>query len=986
MPRTLQSQLEKTYKLLQHLKQKKYFFDRCREKNLIPKGLQLKFNLAFGIFDFSLIKDIEDILNKASTNLLDTLYLKVCEQIILVEETLKITRKELEGVVGCYKSNEIVGNIRKHYESFFVNERKRLDKKIHYLVKTNKCTSTLVENKRHQGSKRIFSTKYQKPKSTSNPESVIRKHRQNRRRGGLKNKKQNKNKQKVKDNLPSDFIPSEEDLSKFDPIVLTNIELTPEQISICRLPDCFAPTPREPIDVSDQLIGTHNWAERLRWHHHFQTKENLDSQIDNKENFIKQPWYVKTKNRAPKKDTALEAFIQACTSDFLAIDKRKKISDNLTKGQRQALSQLKKLPLTHNAACRFADKSGNTVITDLEQDDTRILEELKDEKHFDAFNNDPTPVITKKIENFTSKWKGTIDEDIVKFVTDIKNAKPGKVKPLIKTHKPPPFPTRLLLSGCGTPVQPLSKFVQVAISHLTSLLPYQVLDSKEFLAKTLEINEKFPPLPDTAVIATCDVVALFPNVDNSMGVPATRRMLKEHPSTLNVPTQCIIEALELALDNNVCGYTPSDGTTVYAQPNMGTAMGPAHSCDYVDIYMGELDEKLVDTCPVPLLSTSTLDNHELADFKHLDWSRFRDDGITILMDPDHVQPFIDHLQALNPPNIKWTVKCGKEADYLDIHLALTDGKITTDVFSKNCNSYLPPHSCHSPSVFKGLISGVGTRLRMLCSDTETLRKRIDEYAKYFAMSGWEYNIALKELRKGANKDRKELLTKPRKKKPEKIAWVTTYDPRLPTKAAIIRKNLHLLYQNPKNKNIFPKELIIAADRRRKNLGEIYKPTTPARMVQHGPKQEPGFFTCKAKRCDTCAHAVETKRIKSPWDGRTWKINKHLTCTTKNIVYIIICKIHPDVAWYIGSCKDLKARWRNHKSDTKRKQTQKCTVAQHCAHSSHDLQGNLDFLQIIPIDSVQNEDTLLRREVYFISNIGTLFFGLNTRNDLIGFSQ
>jgi hypothetical protein len=493
------------------------------------------------------------------------------------------------------------------------------------------------------------------------------------------------------------------------------------------------------------------------------------------------------------------------------------------------------------------------------------------------------------------------------------------------------------------------------------------------------------PLPPAAVFATCDVVSLFPNVDNAMGVPATRRMLEAHPTPLDVPTQCVMEALQIALDNNVCQYTPDDGITVYAKPNMGTAMGPAHSCDYVDIYMGELDEKLVKKCPVPLL-TSLLTGRDETEFKSWNWSRFRDDGITILLDESHVQPFVQHLQALNPPNIKWTVSHGREANYLDIHLSLKDGTIITDVFSKSCHSYLPPTSCHSPSVFKGLISGVGTRLRMICSEDSTLNERIQEYARYFAMAGWNIDTALRELKKGSQKDRTELLTKPRKKKTQKIAWVTNYDPRLPSKCKIIRKNLKILYQNPKNKKIFPQNLIISADRRRQNLGEIYKPTVPKRFIPHGPKEQPGYFTCSAKRCDTCAHGTEMHSFKSPWDGRVWHIRKNLTCTSKNVVYIIICKLHQHWAWYTGSTKDLKARWRNHKSDVKKRLVNKCSVVQHCCQSPHPLDGNLDFLQIIPIDSTMDEERLLRKEVYYSANIGTMFFGLNSRKDLHGFRR
>ncbi|KAL8597406.1 hypothetical protein ACOMHN_022315 [Nucella lapillus] len=109
---------------------------------------------------------------------------------------------------------------------------------------------------------------------------------------------------------------------------------------------------------------------------------------------------------------------------------------------------------------------------------------------------------------------------------------------------------------------------------------------------------------------------------------------------------------------------------------------------------------------------------------------------------------------------------------------------------------------------------------MLCSEDTQLEERIEEYAGYFELSGWNREIAKKELKRGANRDRKEILNQPRQKKPKKIAWVSTYDPRMPPKSRIIRNNLHVLYSNPQNRDIFPSGLIIAADRRRKNLGEM----------------------------------------------------------------------------------------------------------------------------------------------------------------------
>ena len=408
-----------------------------------------------------------------------------------------------------------------------------------------------------------------------------------------------------------------------------------------------------------------------------------------------------TDHGAPKEDHALEVFIEACTRDFLDHKNRRKIRDNLTPGQRQALKELKQLPITHGAACRFADKEGVTVITNLEEDDRKIQSFLQDENQYNVLASNPTKSISSKVKKWAKRWKssGNIDNDIVTFVSNIEKSHPAKCKPLIKTHKPEPYPYRLLLAGSGTPVQPISKFVQIAIGHLTNFLPYQVIDTKEFLQKIDEINKNFSPLPASARLVICDVVSLYPSVDNTMGVPAVRKALVEHPSTVQASTECVVQALDLALTNNVCSYTDGEGTTIVAAPNKGTAMGPCHACDYVDVFMGELDTKIVEDAPVPLLS-STLPPEQSNEHASCDWSRFRDDGFTILPNESDVSTFEDHLQQLHP-GIKWTVSSGREAEYLDVKLEMTeDGSVRTDIFSKNCHSYLPPSSCHNLAVFK----------------------------------------------------------------------------------------------------------------------------------------------------------------------------------------------------------------------------------------------------------------------------------------------
>ena len=50
----------------------------------------------------------------------------------------------------------------------------------------------------------------------------------------------------------------------------------------------------------------------------------------------------------------------------------------------------------------------------------------------------------------------------------------------------------------------------------------------------------------------------------------------------------------------------------------------------------------------------------------------------------------------------------------------------------------------------------------------------------------------------------------------------------------IRKNLNILYCNADNRSNFPKKMIISADRRRKDMGELYISPVPAPFVNRCP--------------------------------------------------------------------------------------------------------------------------------------------------------
>ena len=233
-------------------------------------------------------------------------------------------------------------------------------------------------------------------------------------------------------------------------------------------------------------------------------------------------------------------------------------------------------------------------------------------------------------------------------------------------------------------------------------------------------------------------------------------------------------------------------------------------------------------------------------------------------------------------------------------------------------------------------------------------------------------------------NRRELLFGEKKLKRKGIsAWSTKWDPRTPSKGKIIHEYENILYSDPTCEKVFPKGSIIPCNRRLKNMAEIIKPTLPNRFPENGPSQEKGYFKCD--KCDLCKHApTNTKSFKSPWDGRKWFIRKHMTCLTKNVVYLVICSLH-DNCWYIGSSDNVRRRWSKHKSDWNNG-NRTCRLATHGQDVQHPADPQLQYLTVLPIDFTEKKKDLLQCEVWWQENVGVHRFGLNKRNDLATVSR
>ena len=197
--------------------------------------------------------------------------------------------------------------------------------------------------------------------------------------------------------------------------------------------------------------------------------------------------------------------------------------------------------------------------------------------------------------------------------------------------------------------------------------------------------------------------------------------------------------------------------------------------------------------------------------------------------------------------------------------------------------------------------------------------------------------------------------------------MTAYNSNLPNINYIIRKHLHLLESNTKLKKLFPKNSIIPAYRRSKNLKEILAPSKYQTGNIHTTNPlEVGCYKCDKSRCDLCKnYFVESRNFCSFRTGKSYIVRPSLTCSSKNVIYLVSCKRCQ--LQYIGSTTtEFKVRFRNHKSSmiTNKKS---CEVAVHFNSISHSLQ-DISFQCIDQINDTNRQDgidrLLITKEAYW----------------------
>ena len=337
------------------------------------------------------------------------------------------------------------------------------------------------------------------------------------------------------------------------------------------------------------------------------------------------------------------------------------------------------------------------------------------------------------------------------------------------------------------------------------------------------------------------------------------------------------------------------------------------------------------------------------------------------------------------------MKIGKDhLCFLNLKISVSSNKLMTTVYSKPTDSHLYLHStsCHKPSSINGIPKGVALRLRRICSTTQEYQNKAEEYSSYLVARG--HNP--KTVKSTFDKIEKVSRSITRKKKNRSITtfsviFLAQFNPCGPNVSKIINKHRHLLETDDTLKQLFPKNYIVVANKRGRNLQELL-----TRVDLYNIKSDlldrnfHGYKKC-GKKCDSCNNFVdETSFVISKATGRKYWIRRDSTCTTKNVIYLAYCTKYGEQG--TGSTVSWKPPLSNYKSHIKQS-VHSCKIVKHFIEKCNDPIVPFKYLRFVILDVLTNteslskddiEDLLLKKEKFWCGTLVTQHKGLNGSHD------
>ena len=629
------------------------------------------------------------------------------------------------------------------------------------------------------------------------------------------------------------------------------------------------------------------------------------------------------------------------------------VKDNMSIEQRIGLGVFKQ---RKNILYFRADKGSGVVLLNEPFYKDKILNILNSNK-YEKLPRNVDYFVNLKLKTFVKKYKDMLTSSERRAIVNF-DYKTTNIYGLPKIHKskiiekalpdnksgylhicnPKDLSFRLIFGGPKNPCSVLADFLNTILNPFRSKVCSSLRDVFDFIRSIPQFCPEDLPFVD---IVSVDVISMYENLTQKLGLPALRFYLTKYNNLLpkRFSINFILEAMTFVLNNNT-GFFNGE---IYKQLT-GTATGIKPAPPYADLAMGYLEIQL----HVKLRAKM---GKKVAGYFRKFYRRFLDDGI-IFWD-ERVGNFNEVFTLLNAidPDISFTMeRNSSNLKFLDILIYKTTTGFNTVVQSKNTDSesVLNFNSSHPRHCKENIPFSMARRVKAL-TDDETL---VDSQMKILSNKLLKANYPLGLVR-SAIQSAKALSTtdlrKPRLKTNDSVLpFVHTYDPSITSLLKEIKNLTSRLFTSIECRSIFGDTKVIAS---RREPPSILKQLQHSRFDDSGRASfNRGVSRCGMRACETCSQIIETDTIFFKNASLMFNINSKMDCTARNVVYALFC--NGCDKYYIGETVNLRNRASSHRSNSKVEDRAVMEV------SKHVLICNKSF-KICPIYKIKEECKILR---------------------------
>ena len=369
---------------------------------------------------------------------------------------------------------------------------------------------------------------------------------------------------------------------------------------------------------------------------------------------------------------------------------------------------------------------------------------------------------------------------------------------------------RPIVSGCGSPTEKLSQFLDYYLKPIVQTIPSYIRDSKHFLQNNMQNRVSF--LKGT-LLATLDVKSLYTNIPQDEGIQYCLDAMTQHyGQNLPLSVNKLRQMFEFVLRGNYFEFNDQLFLQIHGT-SMGTPMAPI----FANIFMSRIETIIITHAP------STL--------QPLLWKRFIDDIIIIWEHGEKsLIEFINHANAIHD-TIKFEYEISSQKiNFLDTTIYFNDKHVLdSTIFIKPTDicTLLQATSFHPSHCKRGITYSQALTYRRLITDNKELEKHLAFLRDNLVRRGYDLSLIDSEFLKLSNINQDDLLfpkhavnlsnTGAHKGNIKVIPFIVPFDSATVNMGSILMNHWHLMDQNPILQRVWSNSRPILALRRRPNL-------------------------------------------------------------------------------------------------------------------------------------------------------------------------